>query len=352
MKNELTLFKEQQISSLIRAINGVDLDVELEILPPDVQDAIQTIRSQRHTVLILSAKQIMEAAEFAGLEVFADPDCDELEDEYCIRQGMIAGSSEAGLEPYTGYLIESAEYPEDGAVPLSGEQPFVDYEQVIDEGFLRSAANCNGWPGELARRLLAMSPCEPLAWCFANNLTGMPAITVYKSVADSWRDKGWDITALYEHPKVQDMEIAAVETLKQSGYTWNGGQLWKPPLGRAPAYIIKDAIVAIGQWLVGSDTGLSSKTLAAIFLGATDGPECRFNYPLDPSDFGRCWRLVEAVPEIRDAFPRICQVYPPMAPFINNWDELSALYVTAVKSGTGKAPELYQRMKELRAEIE
>ena len=32
-------------------------------------------------------------------------------------------------------------------------------------------------------------------------------------------------------------ESAAVETLEGEGYTWNGGQLWKPPIGKAPAYI-------------------------------------------------------------------------------------------------------------------
>lgn len=32
-------------------------------------------------------------------------------------------------------------------------------------------------------------------------------------------------------------EGAAVETLESKGYTWHGGELWKPPLGKAPAYI-------------------------------------------------------------------------------------------------------------------
>lgn len=155
MKNELEVFKELQISSLIRAINGLEPETEEGDLPPVVQDAIRTVKSQRHTVLILTAKQIMEAAEFAGLDVFADPDNDELDEEYCIRPGIIRGFPEAGQEEYAGYLIESALYPEEGAVPLSGEQPFTEYEPVIDEGFLQAAAKCNGWAGALARQLLA-----------------------------------------------------------------------------------------------------------------------------------------------------------------------------------------------------
>lgn len=32
-------------------------------------------------------------------------------------------------------------------------------------------------------------------------------------------------------------ERAAVETLESKGYTWHGGQFWKSPIGKAPAYI-------------------------------------------------------------------------------------------------------------------
>lgn len=152
--NDEIKWRNDAINCLVRAINGLELNVEEEFLPDMVQDAIQTVRSQRHTVLILTARQILEAAEFAGLDVCVDPVNDELDEEFCIRTGMIAGSPQEGFEPYEGPLIESLLYPEEGAVPLSGEQPFKEYEPVIDEGFLRQAAQCNGWPGELAYRLL------------------------------------------------------------------------------------------------------------------------------------------------------------------------------------------------------
>ncbi|HFV0559256.1 TPA: hypothetical protein ACH7TX_000880 [Escherichia coli] len=35
-------------------------------------------------------------------------------------------------------------------------------------------------------------------------------------------------------------ERAAVETLESKGYTWHGGQFWKPPIGKAPAYITQE----------------------------------------------------------------------------------------------------------------
>ncbi|ECD4145326.1 TPA: hypothetical protein ACTAI2_004570 [Salmonella enterica subsp. enterica serovar Oranienburg] len=154
-------WRNDAINCLIRAINGLELNVDEQFLPDMVQEAIETVRSQRHTVLILSARQILEAAEFAGLDVCVDPVNDELDEEYCIRPGTIAGCPQEGLEPYEGLLIESLLYPEEDAVPLSGEQPFKEYEPVIDEGFLRQAAKCNGWAGELARRLLDENMRKP-----------------------------------------------------------------------------------------------------------------------------------------------------------------------------------------------
>ncbi|HHT8363887.1 TPA: hypothetical protein ACT3PT_003659 [Salmonella enterica] len=154
-------WRNDAINCFIRAINGLELNVDEQFLPDMVQEAIETVRSQRHTVLILSARQILEAAEFAGLDVCVDPVNDELDEEYCIRPGTIAGCPQEGLEPYEGLLIESLLYPEEGAVPLSGEQPFKEYEPVIDEGFLRQAAKCNGWAGELARRLLDENMRKP-----------------------------------------------------------------------------------------------------------------------------------------------------------------------------------------------
>lgn len=38
-------------------------------------------------------------------------------------------------------------------------------------------------------------------------------------------------------------ERAAVETLEVKGYTWHGGQFWKPPIGKAPAYITDEVPV-------------------------------------------------------------------------------------------------------------
>ena len=45
----------------------------------------------------------------------------------------------------------------------------------------------------------------------------------------------------YKELKLYDLvrtkESTAVDTLEKMGYSWNGGELWKPPIGKVPYYI-------------------------------------------------------------------------------------------------------------------
>lgn len=113
------------------------------------------------------------------------------------------------------------------------------------------------------------------------------------------------------------------------------GEQWTP----TQAYVH----AAIGNWMRSGDTGTSSETMAAIALGADSGD---FGAPYDPSDFGRCYRLVQAIPAIRDAFPRIAELVPAFAGILREWDALVAIYLRDLPSG--KSGELYQRIKTLR----
>lgn len=109
---------------------------------------------------------------------------------------------------------------------------------------------------------------------------------------------------------------------------------------------IVDQLPALGNWLAGDDVGTSSRTMVAIALGATEGD---FDAPHDPSDFGRCYRLVKAVPAIRESFLTISMRVPAFLRILHNWDELCTIYVRDLNSG--KSSELYQRIKELRGGI-
>jgi hypothetical protein len=104
----------------------------------------------------------------------------------------------------------------------------------------------------------------------------------------------------------------------------------------------------LGNWLLNGNVGISSKTMAAIALGATDMSGWKVDAPHDPADFGRCYKLVQAVPEIRAHFPRIAKKVKPFAGIIREWDELARIYER--DKPKGESPELYNRIRELRGD--
>lgn len=77
------------------------------------------------------------------------------------------------------------------------------------------------------------------------------------------------------------------------------------------------------EWLLSGDTGTSSLTLAALAYGKKID---RMDIPSDVSDFGRCYRLVKAVPEVKGCFHFIAKEFPKYEPILENWDRLCFLY--------------------------
>ena len=103
------------------------------------------------------------------------------------------------------------------------------------------------------------------------------------------------------------------------------------------------------EWLLSSDdTGVSSESMAAVALGVTKARRFGYDAPYDPGDFGRCYRLVKAVPELVEVFPAISKAVPIFAGILANWTELCALYER--ERPTGKCEELYNRIQQLRKE--
>jgi hypothetical protein len=104
-------------------------------------------------------------------------------------------------------------------------------------------------------------------------------------------------------------------------------------------------------WLACDDRGDSSNAIAVHLapLIHRRSPIVPWNtgksHPIDPADFGRCVRLLEAEPLLRPHFPKMAKVSPQWAALVAVWDELEALYREEFRSG--QAPKLYQRMQEL-----
>jgi hypothetical protein len=103
------------------------------------------------------------------------------------------------------------------------------------------------------------------------------------------------------------------------------------------------------MWLRGPDTGISSLTIFSVLskhhkdeaMGRLDGwPPQR---PLDPADFGRCHRLLNAIPAWRGRLPEVAEAYPKWGPLVRDWDKLEALYLEEFPSG--RAPKCYEAMQ-------
>lgn len=100
-------------------------------------------------------------------------------------------------------------------------------------------------------------------------------------------------------------------------------------------------------WLNSGDTGISSKTIWSVMTGRPF-PDRHFlpSVPLDPSDFGRCHRLLERFPEWRARLGEVAERYPEWAPLVDAWDRMTALHQR--DEPTGESAELYALMRDLR----
>ncbi len=78
-------------------------------------------------------------------------------------------------------------------------------------------------------------------------------------------------------------------------------------------------------WLFSGDTGASSETMLRFALGFPPSRQFGQREPLDAGDLGRCIRLVEDIPEVREHFESIGREVPRFRPILENWDALLSM---------------------------
>lgn len=96
------------------------------------------------------------------------------------------------------------------------------------------------------------------------------------------------------------------------------------------------------QWARSWDTGMSSMT---IYNFMQTGLTQRAATPSDPSDFGRCYRLLKVAPEWRERLCEMAEAIEVWRPLVLVWAELEKLFEE--ESPSGKCPRLFARMQEL-----
>lgn len=109
------------------------------------------------------------------------------------------------------------------------------------------------------------------------------------------------------------------------------------------------------RWIVGSDTGTSSQSIWAQMMGAGQPAWCGWSYPHDPSDLGRCLRLLALIPEWKPRLPEMAEHGPAWAALVAQWDALAAMMNEEVgidRSKGGKAPRTYAAMRAILDPIE
>lgn len=107
------------------------------------------------------------------------------------------------------------------------------------------------------------------------------------------------------------------------------------------------------EWMTSDDTGISSKNIACHMVGISQyDPGFA---PLDPSDLGRCLRLLELFPEWKPRIGEMAQHGKEWEALIPHWDELSKMMEEEVGIDWSKgkfAPKTYEAMHRYQAEAD
>jgi len=102
----------------------------------------------------------------------------------------------------------------------------------------------------------------------------------------------------------------------------------------------------IMEWLMSDDTGLSSVSICAHMTGAKTMQGRR--YPSDPSDLGRCLRLLERFPEWESRINEMAVYGTGWIGLVKHWDKISAMMKEEVGINWEKgrnAPKTYKAMQ-------
>lgn len=89
------------------------------------------------------------------------------------------------------------------------------------------------------------------------------------------------------------------------------------------------------RWIVSGDTGTSSRTIWGVMMNGGHDDD---SVPYDSSDFGRCFRLLERIPEWRPRLLEVAKEHPRWRRLVAAWPQMEDLY------RDGKHEELSRRI--------
>ncbi|MCX3035240.1 hypothetical protein OFK41_13610 [Acinetobacter baumannii] len=108
-----------------------------------------------------------------------------------------------------------------------------------------------------------------------------------------------------------------------------------------PNLLNQEVINKATNWLLNFDSGSSSKIILATILskGEVKRIGAFETHPTCASDFARCLKLFECVPELKPYFYLMREVSPTWSKFVDKWEEIEATYISEIEADTGFTTE-------------
>lgn len=97
------------------------------------------------------------------------------------------------------------------------------------------------------------------------------------------------------------------------------------------------------NWILSDDTGISSKVIWGVMMKAEK--YYRSYTPSDPSDFGRCYRLLKLIPEWEERLEELRVAGEKWGVFVDNYKKMCELY--ELEKESGQCRKLYDFMQEI-----
>lgn len=80
-------------------------------------------------------------------------------------------------------------------------------------------------------------------------------------------------------------------------------------------------------WLEFGEQGISSMAMWSMFCGIENNEYLHMkNHPLDPDDFSRCYKLLEAIPEWKKELSKLKTLSLQWDKLVSNWDKLTEMF--------------------------
>lgn len=104
-------------------------------------------------------------------------------------------------------------------------------------------------------------------------------------------------------------------------------------------------------WAAFGERGISSRTIFSVMTRVVAYKDLFpydwrwFDIPHDPADFRRCYLLLKLIPEWHERLEEMAQAFDKWRPFVDRWDEMTALWEQERENKDRMAPRLYELMQ-------